>query len=491
MGIKQFSTFMTFVLLIIFFQNCSDIGTVKLINNSSSQEKSEDSSTVSGNGTGYGGKIQNVFYRYIPGFQCENSDSAFAAIEYNQENLSSIYKQSKETECLTNNAEISTILNADIDIGSMQHKVIAYKEGLYEIAPSNTISTPENLVEIWCVDQWEKPKVEVVSMYNISKKEAQTEFYFENLRKRIENNPLRSTSLQSVMLKSNYFNLIVDKKEIGLKPGTFQGRLMILENSKHEKILQCRLGSYLDANLWPAKVVNFNNNFQMEWNSVDKLFYLITGWGGLADFNNIEKDFYSYSPVKNVVGKIIEGSNGSRGVRKFHSLPNDSQFIMEAQLPGDITYQLYSKDKFNLNTPPKLLNNKAVDYGQAISNEISIAPNSQSIYYLDGAQETGSDIELWLRKVDLNSGIITQINQDIFKADEGVNEFDVSYSLDKVVYGVGFTYLNVWISDLNGLNRHQLDLSQELGVSSKSLYGGTQYFIEWYAKKAKHWFLKD
>lgn len=484
---KRLVGIIIFSLMILLFQNCSDIGEIQLLGSSKNSSESSSESDISGNGTGYGGKLGGIYYHYVPGYKCENHPSAFAQIDYAPTEKNSVYTQSKENQCLS---LPQSIPNTSLDLGSLQNKVIGYEEKIFEDGALSSSIIPDKPVEIWCVDQWQNPKIEILSTYSETLKQAQTEFYYLSQPKVTELNPARATAIQSVHLNSKYFDLVVDKSWLGLKPGTFQGKLRLLQNENTTQVLQCRLGGYLDARLWPAKAVNFDNFVQYEWSPLDKLFYIISGMSGVAPL--AEDRFYTYSPSNNLRQMVVDKVNNVSGVKKFKFNSDRSSVILTAQLEGDASFQLYSKSPNNQSLPV-LLNNKLTDIGQAVEDEIFISPNSQYIYYLDGAQETGGDIEAWLRVVDTKSGNITQINQNLSTAsDEAVRQFEVSSSLGKVIYSTGFTYVDIWVSDLFGGGRHKLDLSSVLGVNASNPFGGTKYYLEWNMKLAQRWlFVED
>lgn len=479
---RQLFVFAFLSTLIILFQNCSDIGELRLLGSSNNSTQSD----TSGNGTGYGGKLSQVFYHYVPDYKCENQSSAFSKIDYSPSEANSIYYQSKESKCLS----IPTVIpNPNLDLGSMQNRVIGYEEKIFEVSAAGSDSIPDKIVEIWCVDQWINPTVEVLSSYDHKLKQAQTDFYFPSTTKKSEINPARSTSLQTVNLRSNFFDLVVDKTKLGLKPGTFQGQLMIFENKESNQLLQCRLGGYLDARLWPAKVVNFDNYVQSEWSASDGLFYISSGMGGVTPW--AENSFYSFSPNNNNKKVIIGNVGNAQGVKSFQFTHDREKSLIKAQLQGDAATQLYSKNLAD-SSGPILLNNKLTDIGQEVIDEINISPDSRYIYYMDGAQEQGSDVEAWLRVVDSKTGIINQINHNLPTAsDEAVRQFEVSYSLGKVVYATGFAYVDIWISDLSGGAKHKLDLSSVLGVNKASGFGGTKFYLEWAIKQSRRWLMLE
>jgi hypothetical protein len=477
---KQLISFSFFLVLIVLFQNCSDIGELRLLGSSNNSSQSD-----SGNGTGYGGKLGQVYYHYVPDYRCENRSSAFSMIEYSQSEGKSVYYQSKESKCLS----VPTIIpNPNLDLGSLQSRVIGYEEKIFEAsATESDTSIPDKIVEIWCVDQWVNPTIEVLSIYDSKLKQAQTDFYFPSTPKRVELNPARSTSLQTVNLRSNFFDLVVDKTKLGLKSGTFQGQLKIFEKNESNQLLQCRLGGYLDARLWPAKIVNFDNYVQSEWSANDGLFYISSGMSGVASW--AENSFYSFAPSNNTKKVIIGNVENAHGVKSFQFTQDRLKTLVKAQLQADTATQLYSQSLSD-SSGPMLLNNKLTDIGQDVIDEINISPDSRYVYYMDGAQEQGGDIEAWLRVVDTKTGIINQINHNLPKSsDEAVRQFEVSYSLGKVVYATGFAYVDIWISDLFGGARRKLDLSSVLGVNSASGFGGTKYYLEWAIKQNRRWLM--
>ncbi len=476
-----------FLIFVLLFQNCSDIGVIKLVGSSSQSSKSEPE-TDSGNATGYDGKLDGVFFHYIPGYKCENHESAFSKIDYKPMSVNSTYTISKESQCLSAAVSVPT---ASLDTGALQNKVIGYEEKIFEYTKSGSANAVKKMVEIWCVDQWNSSKVEIVSYYDLSNSQAQTEFYYPSIAKRTEANPARSVGIETVRLNSNYFELIVDKRQRGSNPGTFKGELKISGSAADRvaQTLQCRLGGTLDARLWPAKAVNYDSFVQAEWNFLGKVFYISSGLSPLG--STAENRFFSYSPLADTKKTIVGNVTAAVGVNSFQFLPDQSAVILKAQLTGDKALQLYLKSLGDSNSPI-MLNQKLVDRGQGIDGEITVTPDSRFVYYQDGSQETSGDIETWLRVVDTKTGAISQVNHDIGLAtDEAVRQYEVSQSLGKVLYSIGFINTELWIANLDGGNRHKLDLSAALGVNTASPYGGTKYYLEWYIKQSSRWILSE
>jgi hypothetical protein len=459
-------------LLPFLFNNCSKIRFESLLapeNNSEKQAESE-------NGTGYGGKLAGLYYHYVPGYVCENRNSPFSQIDYAPAEINSILSSSKESQCLSLQ---STIPNTEIDAGSMQNRVIGYGERIFETNSAGPAAVPENPVEIWCVDQWAAPTIEVLSLYNKAENRAETQFFYPSVPKRTEVNPSRMVNQQTVQLTSKYFDLLVDKSKKGLKAGTVEGTLTIFAGAP-KQTLQCRLGGYLDARLWPAKALQYDALTQMEWDPLEGLFYTITGPSGGTWGEGI-LSMYSADGTQRKV--LIGNTANAAGVKEFNFSADRKNLFVKAMLTGDATTQLYSLDP-KAPAAPRRLNNLLTDWGQFVSGEIVSSPNSDLVYYLDGAQETGGDIEMWLRAVSLTTGTITQINKSLFKADEGVGQFEVSYPLGKVIYSSGFVEHELWITDMLGGNPRKVDLSP--------YFSGTSYFIEWSAKQNSRWhFIND
>lgn len=459
--------------LIILFQNCSRIAIDDQAN--LTKEISVPTLAESGNGSGYGGKLTS-FYNYIPGYQCENKNSAYAKVDFAPLDTESTLSVSKDSKCLS---MTSVIPNNQFDTGLLQNKVIGFEEQIFEYHPEGEYSIPEKPVEIWCVDQWGKSSIEILSLYNSSLNQAETQFYYPGTPIKVEINPARSTSQQTVRLTSNYFDLVINKTLLGNKAGTFQGQLTKLNQNNEVQVLQCRLGGYLDAHLWPAKALNFDNLKQFNWNPLEKAFYVVTG-NPLGNFS--ENIFSSYSASGDTKQVLVANSLNAHGVENFKFSPDHSKVTLQAQLSGDSAIQLYLYD-FQSQLPPKRINSSLQDFGQAVTGDVTISPNGDSIYYLDGSQETGNDVEPWLRAVSVATGEIFQINQDLPKgADESVGQYDVSFPLAKVVYSTGFLHQDIWFADLMGSNRRKLDLSTALG---------SKYHLELNMKTALHWKLMN
>ncbi|MCB0415719.1 MAG: hypothetical protein KDD50_15375, partial [Bdellovibrionales bacterium] len=355
---------------------------------------------------------------------------------------------------------------SSLDLGNIQNKVIGYNEKIFEVASELGNQTPEKLVEIWCVDSWTDAKYEILSYYSHQEEKAETEFYSysDSLSVHKEVNLTRVTNGQSVYLKSQYFDLKVDKNNLGSKSGTFLGDLNIYNSKdKGHKVLECRLGGYLDARIWPVPVVNYDHMSQLEWDPVQSLFYFISGTANLYAPNSQEYSIYRYSPLNQQRENLTPGSANTYGVSSFQLSKDKSSLFFMGKQGADVAIQLYTQ---SLVTPgaPLRLNSYLPNVSQSASRDITISPDGNTIFYMDGFQENAGDSEPWLRSVNMSTGAITQISHDLpLSGDYQVNKYDVLFSIGKVVYVAGNYAQELWLANIDGSNRRKIDLSSELG----------------------------
>ena len=447
--------------MLVFYENCSRTGI---------QFKDISPAGLSGNGTGYGGLVK-TFYRYMAGYKCETQSKALASLEYNSEQNNWTLRQSSTDSCLNANGVVN---DTAITHGSLQKDVIGYGPNIFEQKQGDSEITPDKIVEIWCVDDWASPKIEIVSSYQSSSKTATTEIYQSSGTFYTTMNPARSVSAQNVILSANDFSLVVQKSPLAVVPGTYIGTYAPAAPAKSQT-LQCRLGGYLDAQLWPAKSLYTDPVTQFLKNPADQTFFVNVKMSNSQTVAHLDSQITS---KVDLVSNLQIYSTVS-----MYLGPTPSEIIFTGERPGDFVPLVYLYNmQAPLATALTAINNgpwnTASSYNQAfilINNAISTSLNGRFIFYMDSSQEQNSgDQEQWLYYWDKSDSSRHQVNQNLpLDGDISVGQFDYFDNQNKVVYSTGNILQDIWIYDMNSGARKKIDFGS--------------YQVDSYAKQGRKW----
>jgi hypothetical protein len=224
--------------LTLFFQNCTGSGVFSSLGGDSISTKD------SGNGTGYGGKIEISYYRYIQDYRCEGKYTAAASISHNIDG--SMTFNSCGQESVTLNPE-------QIVTSPFENQFIIYDDFLYSRYDIKPDGIPANLAELQCRDNFLEPKFELVAHYDRNLATAKLDFYgglTSELGLTANYNPSRVYSNQSIIYNTESFSITVDLGKTGASSKQFLGEITTKNTSTK---LICVTGAGLDASAWPIK----------------------------------------------------------------------------------------------------------------------------------------------------------------------------------------------------------------------------------------------
>lgn len=475
---RVFSSLFFATFLILAFQNCTPTTPFSVGNSGSTVLASLD------NGTPYDGKPSDEYARWMRGFTCNGKPSPAAKIEIKGE--SKFYIENTALQCAWRSREIN---ESEIEKSTFQNIIWGYQDGIYEagsspLAPSASPIIPANLVEVWCNDSQKSNQSEAIIYYDETTQRAKIKLYGVSAGSVISQdmtNVSRLISNDSVEVSSpdNNFNLTVHRSQFNSQtPGLFPAEMKFSSREFGEKSIStfCRLGGSLDTKLWPAKqivdvdvseIVEAPNRNDFVYSYTRNDFSSALGWGS----------------VLSAITRPLHIPYKARGVGYVDFTDDSSQLVFTADLSADYLVELFLvslRGLLNDDESPRRISSPLVDPNQSVLSDAKLIRGSNLVLYRDGSQETWGDIEPWLRSVSLFTGQIQQINKEFTNADEEVQSFTFSPTLQKSFYLGGFTKPRLYSVNADGTNHRDatpnLIVNQYLRYGQKiELFGGGKF----------------
>jgi hypothetical protein len=230
--------------LVLFFQNCTR-SYFKPIGNAITFESLR---SESGNGGVYDGK---TYYRFIPGFKCEDKET-FKDLIISKENKFYII-ENEIPKCATEGRELKS---SEVKVSQFQDDVISYNDLIFT---RNDIATelkiPEFISEVLCRDNFENPQFEFSTQYDQAANVTTTTFYSKD-EKTVDKTSVRSVTTNKIEYSSFNgqvkFEIILNQvisSASAQHKGLVTAKLSNWDSKVTSTNLTCVLGSYLDANL--------------------------------------------------------------------------------------------------------------------------------------------------------------------------------------------------------------------------------------------------
>lgn len=436
MRIRKISTVFIALILLVGYQNCSqvrftDFGLL-----------SEKGITLE-NGNGYGGKTRGQFYRFDPGFTCENKETYFSSIEVTD--TSATYAENSLVQCGAIKQDLDPNL---IDDSVYQKDIVGLKEGIFESVSATPQSIPANLVEVWCRNTKDLSGIESITHFNRVTSEAETEIYSTVTGAAAKQTfaVSRVLSAQTVTIRGADGLLIEvyrDKPaaEFGLFQGYFEG---VVGGKKQSHPTSCRLGGSLDPRAWPAKQIA-DDGVKLFKVAKDLSYFGYTASIGTAPTRLYAADSSGANHT------TVSPPMLNTGVENFDFVALTGDFLYWGDPRVKNGLELFRANRNGGNLIQ--LNAKLTEAAQGQASEIDFSADGRTVFYKDGQQETGGDVEMWLRSVPIDGGVPAVINPPLpLAGDVGVLSFGVSKSLNRVAYFVGFVDGELYIADLDGRN---------------------------------------
>lgn len=221
---RSYSTFgaAAFVIsTILFYQNCSQVSFVG--------KEFTDAFKNRNNGSGYGGKPDGDFYRYVPGFKCEGKESFTKHVSIRSSLVT--LTENRQAACAATTAPID---ESAIDASIYQNEIVGYEDGIFEGSNQTPTSIPAKLVEVWCRDSATQKGIESVTYFNRISKQAVNRLYYakENpdgtfVNQLVADFPVgRVVDERSVVVRDGLgFELVVHRDQPAAQVGTFAAEM--------------------------------------------------------------------------------------------------------------------------------------------------------------------------------------------------------------------------------------------------------------------------
>ncbi len=368
---KKINLLIILPLIIISFQNCSSKNQFGILSDSlnlkSNQSSNNNSDTNNnnidsgGNGGGYEGKMDGVYVRWIPNFECQKENSDFKSVLVIENNTYTL------TETNSKNCQNQTqqIMEQDLDIKLQDSNLIGIKDGLYQKiesdpnAKTDIQSLPgKSLTEAWC----QSDESDNLSIYSslIFKIESQitsvekdetsnyTQPQFAN-RRLVIFDPISKKSqtieniqhqhfLQKLTYFSSPFSLNIDATQLAdFEKGLYPSKIKWLQENKEIEIkANCRLALNYDGLIWPSVQLT-EKAFNTDHIINDQDTVLV----GYSDGEIAKFDLSNY-PEKKIVKNNLSKLNSDLTVSNIKV--TNSSYLLQTESKTDGHYDLWNLD---------------------------------------------------------------------------------------------------------------------------------------------------
>jgi hypothetical protein len=315
---------------LFFFQNCSwDSSQLNLTNSASTTNKSL--AFVSNNGTGYDGKPDGHYYNYMPSFECQGSQNFVNGLTINEQKVDLV--KNLPMKCGYQALPLSM---AEIDTSPFQPGLVGYRDKIFEHSQNIFSKTPDRLVEAWCFNANGVKNFEVIQSYNFSTQQSKAQIY-----SRGDSGDTTVPSFQTRRLvdkndanfSSDSYSMTVHRQKIATAPGIFSADLNAMINGQTTQVqLACRIGGYLDADLWPSKVIMIDDVFDFYNN------HSLSSADGSSFYTSAKDN----SGLLTIFKKSLNSANGAE------PLPNliaSGDGIDNFRMASDQTHLVYLNDQ--------------------------------------------------------------------------------------------------------------------------------------------------
>ncbi|MCM2282978.1 MAG: hypothetical protein NDI61_14145, partial [Bdellovibrionaceae bacterium] len=238
--------------LVVVFQNCSPLQVS--FKSLGAEKPLADLGAEFGNGTGYDGKPDGVYYRFVPDFSCETQVAPTAVLTINSE-TDVHYRENSQFKCGLVDGPLPI---ERVTRSRMQNEVVSYQAIPFERKNSAPAAIPANLLEAWCRDLSSGSLFEIVSHFDRTAQQAVARMYSGQdqgagsvLVNVTPDAPVtRLVTPARVHLRGNDFDLLIDRNRFSPAAGEF---LADFQRAGKTTTLSCALGGALDPNIWPIR----------------------------------------------------------------------------------------------------------------------------------------------------------------------------------------------------------------------------------------------
>ena len=369
--IRPFFLLISGLLLIFIFQNCGS-GSPFTVSNLRA------SSSLSGNGGGYEGKLNGVFYHYTPSYTCEGNAAADQITEV-KNGLAYLY-ENKLNQCAI---QSSPVLFTDMNVSPFQSEFLSIKDTLFKRYEVKPVGIPNSLAEVLCRDDFENPSFEIVSHYDRDSNLALTRIYFaDHLQpdfpiSRILSSDKVIYASDQIKFVVNFSTPIVDNSK------KFAGQIIASKIiGVPEGKLACVVGGTLDTSKWNLRQLTTQDAGP---------FYLL-GNGEVMFFSEISRNYFSsqfFTTVTHLFKIALDNSvmDFSKAILDdnynviYRIRANDKDHTMfAAKSDSEMWPSLFSYD-FKTATTKKLTNLVAGASPEAYSSQEAVLTNDGHLFY--------------------------------------------------------------------------------------------------------------
>lgn len=444
-------TLLTF--LVISYQNCSQVGFIKI--------SDEASFKTNNNANGYSGKPEGTYYRFTPGFTCENQPAPTSSLL-----IGPSVTQLIENKLLLCGAIQQSLDPKLIDHSVYQNEVIGYQDGIYEGSSTTPSSIPANLVEVWCMDPSNEHNIETITHYDRTTKLAVNRIYYSELqsdgtytKKTISDfSVARVITAQNIQIKdASGFELIVYRDQPAAQFGLFKANFKaVLNNRSYSKDTTCRLGGSFDAKIWPAQqIVDFN---VQNWKFSPDHKYLAYASATATGIANLYSTQSNGAHHRQIAPNMLASGFGPGNEQGNYLFSPDSKKIIfsgDPRVAGQVELFQINTDGSSL-TP---LGHTLSMPNQSTYNDFKLTSDGHQLIFKDGSEQDAGSQQKWLKSISLDVDVtsVNPLSPPLsLGLDLGVGQFDISTSQNKVAFFSGSIYPDLYVANLDGSNIKKL-----------------------------------
>ncbi len=418
-------------ILVVLFQNCHLDGNSPKVLLQSIQFASQSDS--SGNGSGYEGKPEIFYYRYVPSFECKNNLVPLQIASISDDSVK-IFSNSAD-QC-GKKTEYTTI--SEVGFSPFQKDFVIIKNRLFKKYNEMPIGIPDQIAEILCRDNFQNPNYEIISHFDNKQKKALSHIYLQD-EIISDFNVSRLLNMNNVSYVSDRIKFTVD---FNLKDenGNHIGELTKSSISGIKPIkLSCVIGGALDTSFWQIQEL-------IPLNTIDFILdktgdaYLISDINGLNKFHLFKQTLsQSFEQRATKINNMSEESNLSSFFTDIF------KEVMGADLTTTIGINLFH-DKFLRLT----INDPAAN----------LPPNTSNSYLVD----TQKYDKTWMAPMNIADEVqVDFMNNHYVHSREGNLFYDHTDSID--VYDSNLKFVNKIYSINDTLNFKVLKESNKIVIA--------------------------
>ncbi|MCM2280829.1 MAG: hypothetical protein NDI61_03170 [Bdellovibrionaceae bacterium] len=427
-----------FPILIFAFQNCGNAVRFTALSSIISKGGLEFGG---GNGEGYGGKPDGHYFHFVPGFSCEGKESPANEIHATASGITHV--ENIGIQCGANGTPLSETV---LDQSRYHGHLLGYRDMIFEKMESAPSAIPDELMEAWCFDDPVQKTLEVIHRYNwrLGTTSLQVLGFTPDgtPAARTESGIARLVEQRSVLYQTQNYELKVNKDNLASTSGQYIGSLKTsIQGRSFELNLSCRLGGYLDARLWPARLLADGNIAQFDvFPSQNRLVTLLRKrslartlanqpWEGvLVDLNFTTDVSRALTPLQPAFV----------GVADFQVKPDRSGLLFRSDQESTAR-TMYRMAHLDLTSSMvQMISSPLLNAAQKVTPDYHLTSDGW-VFYRDGRQEeVGTDIEPWIWSMPLNLGQnppTYQVNHTLpLNGDYEIRGYFIAEKSKRVVY---------------------------------------------------------